>query len=168
MTIANTVESAHPWERMGLGKAPYRYLGASVEKFQACQGAPIQPAGSCDVCGQAIWTQVRFESADGKRFKVGCDCAERAGVATKQIDALKRKHQAQLRAARKVRKVAAAALAHAELLTECEGYADMGRECPSSFVWTMARSIAATIRAGKSPSEKQLAAYTRAKAEVGL
>lgn len=66
--------TVHIFERNGLGKAPYRVIGFSVEKYQACQGAPIQPAGSCDYCGQGIMLQFRIKSADGRTFKVGSDC----------------------------------------------------------------------------------------------
>ncbi len=34
--------------------------------------------GACDLCGTAIWTVYRFRGSDGREFKVGCDCAEKA------------------------------------------------------------------------------------------
>lgn len=74
----------HAFERAGLGKAPYTFLGHSREVYQAIPGdpsCPIQPAGSCDYCGQGIYDQFRFRSADGRTFKVGCDCVRRAGDA---------------------------------------------------------------------------------------
>jgi hypothetical protein len=69
----------HKWETAGLGKSPYKYVGTTQERFQACQGAPIQCGTSCDYCGQGIVFTMHFCSADGKRFKVGCDCAEKSG-----------------------------------------------------------------------------------------
>lgn len=35
--------------------------------------------GTCDHCGRAIMNKVHFEAADGTRFHVGVDCAEKAG-----------------------------------------------------------------------------------------
>lgn len=62
-----------------LGAAPYRFVGHSVEQYQACPGAPIQPGTCCDHCGTGISDVYRFESADGNRFKVGSTCVEKAG-----------------------------------------------------------------------------------------
>jgi hypothetical protein len=72
MTIA-----IHPFERANLGTAPFRCTGSYESKYQACQGAPIQPGSSCDYCGQGIMTVFTIKSADGKTFKVGCDCVAR-------------------------------------------------------------------------------------------
>ncbi len=72
----------HRFEQAGLGKAPFKVVGFSVEKFQAIPGdpsCPIQPGSSCDYCGQGIMNVYRLESADGKFFKVGCDCVARTG-----------------------------------------------------------------------------------------
>lgn len=172
-TAANdaTFGAEHPWERAGLGQAPYKFIGASREVYQAVPGdpnCPVQPAGSCDFCGQAIWDQCHFESADGKRFKVGCDCAGRANEGGKKLSQWQREHDRKVREARKAKKVAESTAAHAELLAECEGYVAMGREVPSHFLWTMARGIVLSIKAGKAPSDKQTAALGRAKAEAGL
>jgi len=64
----------HVFERAGLGKAPFRFTGMNVNKYQACPGAPIQPGGSCDYCGESIMYEFFLRSADGKVFKVGSDC----------------------------------------------------------------------------------------------
>lgn len=74
---ANAPAKVHPWERAGLGKAPYRVVGTYESKYQACHGAPIQPGTSCDYCGQGIMYVCAIRSADGKEFKVGCDCVGR-------------------------------------------------------------------------------------------
>ena len=76
-TTKNTTETLHPFERAGLGLAPFRVVGFSVEKYQACQGAPIQCGGSCDYCAQPIMNTYWILSADGRRFKVGCDCVRK-------------------------------------------------------------------------------------------
>jgi len=76
---ATTAEPArHPFDRAGLGKPPYKFLGMISKSYQACPGAPVQPGGSCDYCGQGIFDQYHVQSADGRRFKVGCDCIAKA------------------------------------------------------------------------------------------
>ena len=64
----------HVFESAGLGLAPFRLDGFSESKFQAAPGAPVQPGSTCDYCGQGIMIVCAIRSADGKRFKVGCDC----------------------------------------------------------------------------------------------
>jgi hypothetical protein len=78
------MEATHKFELAGLGKAPFRIVGAYVSKFQAVPGdpnCPIQPGTSCDYCGQGIMNVVRVRGADGKEFKVGYDCAGKVGDA---------------------------------------------------------------------------------------
>lgn len=71
----------HVFERANLAQAPYRFLGVREEKYQAHQGAPIQPGSSCDYCGTAIMSVFRFRGRDGREFKVGSECALRSGDA---------------------------------------------------------------------------------------
>lgn len=71
----------HRFELAGLGKAPFRFAGFSVETYQACHGAPTQPGTSCDYCGTGIMNVCHVESADGKTFKVGIDCIQKVGDA---------------------------------------------------------------------------------------
>lgn len=71
----------HVFERAGLGRAPFKVVGSFELKWQAHPGAPIQPGGSCDYCGQGIMYAAAIRSADGKQFKVGCDCVARTGDA---------------------------------------------------------------------------------------
>lgn len=66
----------HTFEANGLGKAPFVCIGYSRETYQACQGAPVQPAGTCDRCGQGIMHVFHVRSADGRVSKVGIDCVE--------------------------------------------------------------------------------------------
>jgi hypothetical protein len=75
--MANDGKTIHPFEKAGFGKAPFRYVGMSVEKYQACHGAPIQPGTSCDYCSQGIMNVCHIVSSDGFRFKVGCDCVRK-------------------------------------------------------------------------------------------
>jgi hypothetical protein len=76
------LDSMHRFERVGLGKAPFRVRGFGREVYQAVPGdpnCPLQPGTSCDYCGTGIMDVAYVESADGKRFKVGCDCVAKAG-----------------------------------------------------------------------------------------
>lgn len=68
----------HPFERAGLGRAPFTFDGTEHVVFQAIPGdpsCPLQVGGSCDYCGTGISDFYWVKSADGRRFKVGCDCA---------------------------------------------------------------------------------------------
>jgi hypothetical protein len=127
-TETTTTETAapamHPFERAGLGKAPFRVVGFAVHKYQACQGAPVQCGTSCDFCGQGIMNAAQVKSADGKTFKVGCDCVRRAGDATltKRVDDLVRKHERGVRQARATKRKAGLA----ELLTDESVRATLG------------------------------------------
>lgn len=67
----------HPFEKSGLGKAPFACIGYAKLVYQACQGAPVQCGGSCDFCGTGIMHSYTIRSADGRTFKVGSDCLER-------------------------------------------------------------------------------------------
>jgi len=71
----------HRFEAAGLGKAPFRFVDFQVCKWQACPGAPVVAGSSCDYCGQAIMLVFQILSADGRRFKVGCDCVAKVGDA---------------------------------------------------------------------------------------
>lgn len=64
----------HPWERIGLGLAPFAFSHYSESKFVAAPGVPARPGSSCDACGASIMSVFHVTSADGKAFKVGCDC----------------------------------------------------------------------------------------------
>lgn len=67
----------HPWEKVGLGKAPFRCVGSEVSEYQACPGAPIQPGSSCDYCPAGIKYVFWIQGVDGSRFKVGSSCVEK-------------------------------------------------------------------------------------------
>jgi len=59
----------HKFEAAGLGKAPFRFTGQVEE----------QHGSSCDYCGTALRYEFWVESADGRKFKVGCDCIRKTG-----------------------------------------------------------------------------------------
>lgn len=70
----------HVFEAAGLGKAPFRFAGYS-ENWFVIPGVMRKPGGSCDFCGASIAGEFSVRSADGKTFKVGCDCIMKAGEA---------------------------------------------------------------------------------------
>lgn len=91
----NQSQTIHPWEKAGLGKAPFRWLGVThkvgpivVEQKNGITitvGAPGQPMGSCSFCGQGIAECHEIGSADGKRFIVGCDCVRRVNAKGEKV-----------------------------------------------------------------------------------
>lgn len=67
----------HPFQKAGLGLAPFRFVRCYEAKYQACHGAPVQPGSTCDYCGTAIMYVFVVRGACGTEFKVGCDCVEK-------------------------------------------------------------------------------------------
>jgi len=99
MVIRMSNATIHKFEQAGLGVAPFRVAGYEKSTFQAVAGdpnCPILPGSTCDYCGMSIMHVFHIQSADGRRFKVGCDCVEKTGdaglarVVKKQADAIKR------------------------------------------------------------------------------
>lgn len=82
-----TSDDLHPFERAGLGKAPFRYLGEIDQDIRPngsrfigeIDGVEIttNPGGTCAYCGTAIIDLYLIASSDGKRFHVGSDCVQR-------------------------------------------------------------------------------------------
>jgi len=70
----NTPALTHPFEAANLGKAPFKFCGMHEKVYVAYPGAPAQPAGTCCYCGMGIKYCCSIQSADGKKFIVGCDC----------------------------------------------------------------------------------------------
>ena len=68
----------HAFEIAGLGKAPFRFIGASENVITYPDGTQ-KAGGSCDYCGTGIRTECLIVSADGKQSKVGCNCIEKVG-----------------------------------------------------------------------------------------
>lgn len=83
-------DRTHVFESRGLGKAPYRYVGH--ESFGEGGGAgpgqrvigeingctiSTKPGTCCDYCLTYIIDAYWLMSADGRRFKVGCDCVRK-------------------------------------------------------------------------------------------
>lgn len=82
-------KKVHPWERAGLGLAPFRWTGVTIESggegkyrqvvngVEFTSGAPGQPMGTCAYCLQGIKECHHIVSSDGRKFTVGCDCVKR-------------------------------------------------------------------------------------------
>lgn len=79
MNDTTSTDATHRFERAGLGKPPYKFLGLTKSLFQAAPGEPVKAGSSCDYCGTAIVDCCNFRSADGKHFHVGTDCVRKAG-----------------------------------------------------------------------------------------
>jgi hypothetical protein len=104
-------DAVHRFERAGLGKAPFRVVGFYRSVYQAVPGdpsCPLKPGTSCDYCAQGIMYVCQIEGADGRRFKVGCDCVAKTGDAGLMKLAAKeeRRRNRETRHAREAEKVA--------------------------------------------------------------
>ena len=64
----------HRFTRAGFGNAPFRLIGHSENVFNNGDGT-TKAGGTCDYCGTGIRWEFHVQSADGKKFKIGCDCA---------------------------------------------------------------------------------------------
>lgn len=69
----------HPFEKAGLGKAPFRCVGVSEMAFTLPDGN-TRAGGACQYCGTGIRWAFHIKSSDGAHFHVGCDCVEKTGI----------------------------------------------------------------------------------------
>lgn len=76
-TEQTTQASRHPFARAGYA-APYRFVAPHEAVYQPCPGAPVQAAGTCDVCGTCYRYGATFRDANGVQFRTGCDCAAKS------------------------------------------------------------------------------------------
>jgi len=65
--MTDNYDRIHVFEKAGLGKAPFKYIGAS------------QLGSSCQFCGTGILYQFWVRSTDGKEFYVGSECIYKSG-----------------------------------------------------------------------------------------
>lgn len=94
---ASEMAGMHPFEKAGLGIAPFAYVGsdyrvgpmpvlnAAGHPTGMTVGAPGQPCGSCDYCGTGIAECCIIRDADGKRFIVGNVCVQKTLGSTDTI-----------------------------------------------------------------------------------
>lgn len=82
-------EDLHPFERRGLGSAPFRFVGLRRER------------GNCAYCGRLIAWSCRVADAGGREAVVGSDCVQRTCEGTRLLDEVERelKHRKKLEAA---------------------------------------------------------------------
>jgi hypothetical protein len=71
--IEMTETLIHPFEKAGLGKAPFRFVGME-EKVITHPDGTTQAGGSCQYCSTGIRYLFNIKSADGHTFHVGSDC----------------------------------------------------------------------------------------------
>lgn len=63
--MASTETNLHPFERKGLGRAPFRFVAFRRE------------SGGCAFCGRSIARSCLVVDLDGREFVVGTDCVRR-------------------------------------------------------------------------------------------
>lgn len=70
----------HPFEKAGLGKAPFSCTHVSENVFALPDGTS-KAGGCCDYCGTGIRWEfwIKGSIAGAKQFKVGCDCVAKTG-----------------------------------------------------------------------------------------
>ena len=70
----------HPFEKSGLGKAPFSCTGVSENVWDNGDGT-TKGGGVCDYCGTGIRWEfwIKGSVAGARQFKVGCDCVAKTG-----------------------------------------------------------------------------------------
>jgi len=70
----------HPFEKAGLGKAPFSCTHVTENVFALPDGTS-KAGGCCDYCGTGIRWEfwIKGSVAGAKQFKVGCDCVAKTG-----------------------------------------------------------------------------------------
>jgi hypothetical protein len=89
--------TTHPFEKAGLGYAPFRCVGCRENWFEM-PGFGRKPGGTCDYCGTGILYEFVIKSADGKSFVVGCDCVRKTGGNVADFDHIRLQNARERRA----------------------------------------------------------------------
>jgi len=170
-----------------LGPAPYRLIGVEVTEDRVANNAALASAGkvfttnmcggSCDHCGTAIWNVFRFRAADGAKFKVGADCAQKVAYElgdSKMVDDVKRAqlaHQRKIRAARaakakaaKLAKSVREILANPQWSAAANALADAA--APGTFAAQFAVSLQQQLQQARALSPKQVELLAKLIAEA--
>ena len=83
----------HPFEKAGLGKAPFSCTHVTENVFTLPDGTS-KAGGCCDYCGQGIrwefWIKGGISGA--KQFKVGCDCVAKTGWGIEGFEKVRAAH----------------------------------------------------------------------------
>lgn len=126
--------ATHPFEAAGLGLAPFRFIGmgqTDIAYGEVCHNreefnrtgilVSSKRGGTCAFCGEGITYLYEIESADGRKFHVGCDCAHKVASDAndarldRSIKRAKAKLDASKRAAKSAERAAAREARQAEL-----------------------------------------------------
>lgn len=105
----------HPFEKAGLGKAPFSCTHVTENVFTLPDGTS-KAGGCCDYCGTGIRWEfwIRGSISGAKQFKVGCDCVTKTGWKIENFERVRAAHarsrrQAGAQARRAARQAQAAA-----------------------------------------------------------
>lgn len=117
MTTTNgdeMVREVHPFEKAGLGRAPFRFIGVEVkigpimlDDGMTMVGSPGQPMGTCAYCGNGIAECCHIRDADGKTFIVGNVCVNKTAdkPLISKVKLAMRKRNAEKRKAREAARI---------------------------------------------------------------
>jgi hypothetical protein len=83
----------HPFEKAGLGKAPFSCTGVSENVWDNGDGT-TKAGGVCDYCGTGIRWEfwIKGSIAGAKQFKVGCDCVAKTGWGIERFEEVRAQH----------------------------------------------------------------------------
>jgi len=83
----------HPFEKAGLGKAPFSCTGVSENVWDNGDGT-TKAGGVCDYCGTGIRWEfwIKGSIANAKQFKVGCDCVAKTGWGIERFEEVRAAH----------------------------------------------------------------------------
>ncbi len=119
--------TVHPFERAGMGKAPFRLCSEGEKERQRRLGGGF---AFCDACGTQISRVFYVKSSCGKVSMAGCDCIEKLAnfepELTKKVQAIVRDQNRKRAAINKIKKTEAVKET-LELLNDPEVKATLGR-----------------------------------------
>ena len=123
----------HPFEKSGLGKAPFSCTHVSENVFALPDGTS-KAGGCCDYCGTGIRWEfwIKGSVAGAKQFKVGCDCVAKTGWGIEGFEKVRADHTrarrqegaAKRRAARQAQVAAERAQRQADRLEATQAWRD--------------------------------------------
>ena len=129
--------TVHPFEKAGLGKAPFRCVGMSENWYVTGNGSHRQPGGCCEYCGTGILYEYTIKDSEGKTFVVGSDCVEKTDKELTDFKRVKREFKTKQRIEKKrIENAAKAAEIKAEHEAKVAGkIATFNAEHPSMARW---------------------------------